>query len=346
MIELRVEVAPEMITRVESVLFEHELPNWHIDELREPVVQAWLKGVFPDKPAARAAWKALRGALPARVSALKPDLRTLREQNWRESYKAHFRRWQFAGLHWVPEWERAAFRVPEGEAVVYLDPGLAFGTGNHETTRLCVERLVEFAIARREAGADLGSLSVIDAGCGSGILAISARKLGLGRVFGFDNDPIAIESSIANSRMNGLEQEVEFAQADIVEGLGRRKADLVLANIQADVLIQNRDLLRKAVKPGGRLVLSGILVAEVALVEAAFAASGVTIRAHPAGEWTDLVLDFPAAAEAALPRPAAASRPAVAQRPARKPAPKPARPAARPPARGNARTHARAAAGS
>ena len=100
------------------------------------------------------------------------------DADWRDSYKAHFHAWQFGRLHWVPvRGARETFSPPPGDAVLWLDPGLAFGTGNHETTRLCVERLVALAasdpasLPRSYAGH--GKLRVIDAGCGSGILALS-----------------------------------------------------------------------------------------------------------------------------------------------------------------------------
>src|SRR4030095_8213160 len=101
-----------------------------------------------------------------------PSHRTLGDVDWRDSYKEHFHAWRFGRLHWVPVWERDKHIVPPGDAVLWLDPGLAFGTGNHQTTRLCVERLVTLAEERGTGGV------VIDAGCGSGILALSAALLG------------------------------------------------------------------------------------------------------------------------------------------------------------------------
>src|SRR5690606_20866337 len=100
-----------------------------------------------------------------------PAYRMLGDADWRDSYKEHFKAWQFGRLHWVPVWQRESFTLPEGDAVLWLDPGLAFGTGNHETTRLCVERLVTLTEERGPVG------RVVDAGCGSGILALSAALL-------------------------------------------------------------------------------------------------------------------------------------------------------------------------
>ena len=97
-------------------------------------------------------------------------LRSLPDQDWKDSYKAHFKASRFGRLHWVPEWERKSYSLPPGDVVLWLDPGLAFGTGNHETTRLCCERLVSHAEAAARPGArPVESVRVIDAGCGSGI---------------------------------------------------------------------------------------------------------------------------------------------------------------------------------
>jgi len=146
-------------------------------------------GLFPSEKEAHEAWAELVALCPTLVST-GPVFRPLAEQEWRDSYKAHFKAWRFGRLHWVPLWERNEFILPTGHEVLWLDPGLAFGTGNHETTRLCVERLVEY---RESHSAHEGS--VIDAGCGSGILALSAAKLGFQNVIGFDNDPEAVRSS-------------------------------------------------------------------------------------------------------------------------------------------------------
>jgi ribosomal protein L11 methyltransferase len=168
---------------------------------------------------------------------------------------------------------------------------MAFGTGNHETTRLCIERLVEF-----EAGGADRAFAVIDAGCGSGILALSAALLGFRDVIGFDNDPEAIRVSIENADLNGLTNAVRFTAAGLPEGLGDGGAGVVLANIQADVLIRHAGALAAAVAPGGLLAMSGILAAEAGGVRDAFAAAapGWASDSRVLGEWCDLGLYRPA----------------------------------------------------
>jgi ribosomal protein L11 methyltransferase len=190
----------------------------------------------------------------------------------------------------VPVWERSSFQPAAGEVVIWLDPGLAFGTGNHETTRLCCERLVVLA---EQAGGRVGELSVIDAGCGSGILALSAAKLGFGRILGFDNDAEAVRVSEENAAMNELAGAVDFFTGDLISGLsGGRQAEVVLANIQADVLMRFVNELIGAVAPGGTLVLSGILAIELNKVRAVFEQAVPTwkIASRVMGEWSDIAL--------------------------------------------------------
>jgi ribosomal protein L11 methyltransferase len=152
-----------------------------------------------------------------------------------------------------------------------------------------VERLVEAAVAKGTGG------RVIDAGCGSGILALSAAKLGYPRVAAFDNDPLAVEVSKENAGLNGLGSAVEFYVGDLVTGLAGRQAELVLANIQADVLIKFGRELLGTVSLGGTLVLSGILASELAEVSDVFAglAPNWTVDSRVMGEWSDFVLNRP-----------------------------------------------------
>jgi ribosomal protein L11 methyltransferase len=176
--------------------------------------------------------------------------------------------------------------------VLWLDPGLAFGTGNHETTRLCIERLVAF---ESEAG-PLGGLSVVDAGCGSGILALSALLLGFREVSGFDNDPEAVRVSLENADLNGVSGRVRFTVAGLPDGLGGVEAAVVLANIQADILVRHCRDLAAAVSPGGMLAMSGILAAEIGTVRDAFSAAtpGWSFESRILGEWCDACLRRPA----------------------------------------------------
>ncbi len=287
LVEIKAGISADAADAVEGVLLELGAGNWSLleDALAK---RAWVAGIFPNEAEARASWAELRG----RIVADEPIVRVLADADWRDSYKAHFKAWQFGRLHWVPVWEREIFRLPPGEAVLWLDPGLAFGTGNHETTRLCCERLVAFAEKRPSAA------PIIDAGCGSGILALSAARLGFRDVTGFDNDPEAVRVSGENAALNGLVGQVKFFAGDLVGGLAGRQAALVLANIQADVLMRFVRELTGAVAPAGELVLSGILAHELDQVRAAFAAvaPGWAAGSRVLGEWACLALARPGGA--------------------------------------------------
>ena len=287
--ELKSEISPAAVEAVDELLLELGLENWSL--LQDVIInRAWLVGIFPDAETARASWAELSAQLPADAAPAAPEERALGDQDWRDSYKAHFKAWRCGRLHWVPVWERATHVLGAGETAIWLDPGLAFGTGNHETTRLCVERLV----ARAESTSRRGR--VIDAGCGSGILALSAVRLGWTDVSGFDNDPEAVRVSEENAALNDLAGAVRFTTADLVSGLpAGTQADVVLANIQADVLLRFIPQLVNAIAPGGLLVLSGILARENDQVRAAYAAAtpGWRVEHRLMGEWSDVALFRP-----------------------------------------------------
>jgi ribosomal protein L11 methyltransferase len=285
--EIKTEIPVAAAEITDNILLELGLAGWSL--LEDAIVKrAWVIGIFADEAAARTGWTELAPLLAAAgVEPLEaPVLRALADADWRDSYKAHFHAWQFGRLHWVPVWERGKFSLPPGDAVLWLDPGLAFGTGNHETTRLCVERLVALAAQRGI------SASVVDAGCGSGILSLSAALLGFQDITGFDNDPEAIRVSQENAALNGLEGRVNFFAGDLISGLANRQAGVVLANIQADVLMRFAGQLLGAVASGGALVLSGILASERDHVRATFAAAAPdwTLDSRIMGEWSDVML--------------------------------------------------------
>jgi|GEM_PF-6964939 len=136
--ELRVAVAPEAVEGIDEAIQEAGLLGWN---LVEDVIAhtAAVVGLFASEEEGRAAWAQLAAACPPLAEA-PSQLRKVAEEEWRESYRAHFKPWQFGRLHWVPIWHKDSFVLPDGHEVLWLDPGLAFGTGNHETTRLCSGR--------------------------------------------------------------------------------------------------------------------------------------------------------------------------------------------------------------
>jgi ribosomal protein L11 methyltransferase len=283
--EFKMEIALGAVPVIGELLAEQEEQHLMVIE-DKPSGRAWLTGYYESRVAAGKAWRHFAPLLDPEWLATEPEISELADKDWKESYKEHFKAWQFGRLHWVPVWERESFFLPAGEQVLWLDPGMAFGTGNHETTRLVVERLVTLAIKKGTHG------RVIDAGCGSGILALSAVKIGFTRVAAFDNDPLAIDVSRQNAELNLLNGRVDFYVGDLVTGLAGRQAELILANIQADVLIKFAPQLVAAIAPGGTLVLSGILANELAQVRAVFeaAAPGWKTDSRVMGEWSDLVV--------------------------------------------------------
>ncbi|MGD1032229.1 MAG: 50S ribosomal protein L11 methyltransferase [Opitutaceae bacterium] len=291
--EIKAEIPAASAEAAGELLSEIGVQSWSI--LEDAIARrAWIIGIYPAEGEARARFAELQPLLPAAPLG-EASVAPLADSDWRDSYRIHFKPWQFGRLHWVPVWERGKYELPAGHAVLWLDPGLAFGTGNHETTRLCIERLVELETkAGRQPG--VAEARVVDAGCGSGILALSAALLGFGNVAGFDLDPEAVRVSLENAALNGLAGRVEFFAADLATGLGGPPAGIVLANIQADILVSNARILTSAVAPGGALILSGILAAERDAVRGAFAsvAPGWPSDSRTMGEWADLLLNRPA----------------------------------------------------
>ena len=169
------------------------------------------------------------------------------DKDWEREWMTHFVPMQFGTRLWVcPSWKE----VPEPDSVnLMLDPGLAFGTGTHPTTALCLEWL--------EKQGDLCEKSIVDYGCGSGILAITALLLGAKCVTGVDLDPQALTATIDNAERNNIAP--EKLQVFLPEKAPREKVDIVLANILAGPLVQLAPTLATYLEPGGKIALSGIL---------------------------------------------------------------------------------------
>lgn len=197
--------------------------------------------------------------------SLQPERSTLSRSDWAESWKRFFHVEKISERVVVrPSWE--PYEAKPGERVITLDPGLSFGTGKHATTQACLRFL------DRLAAEDAGR-SVLDMGCGSGILAIGAKLLGFADVRGFDNDPDCIQVSDENAGFNGVA--IPFALDDLSHA--HPAADVVVANILAPVLIQFAAQVAGslAAGPQARLVVSGILDEQYAAVRAAYEAQGL-----------------------------------------------------------------------
>ncbi len=230
--------------------------------------------MFEPAPGATPLWQSTRvtglfagdtdaDALRAELGRALPDgardiaLEVLEDRAWERAWLERFHPMRFGERLWVCP---TGQEPPTPDAVVVrLDPGLAFGTGTHPTTALCLEWLDGAALADRR---------VIDFGCGSGILAIAAARLGARQVLAVDHDPQAVTATAANARLNAVADRVQAVHSSDFRA---EPVDIVLANILANVLVELAAPLAALVAPGGQLVLSGILEAQAGTVAAAYA---------------------------------------------------------------------------
>lgn len=216
---------------------------------------------------------------------LEASIRT--DDDWRDSWKKFYAP-MVLGDHSLllrPSWIPRRPGDPERELV--LDPGRAFGTGQHETTRLCLDRLTALA-----AGEEPGPTAVLDLGCGSGILGLAAARLwpAVTRLVLADNDPEATETAAENAELNRIAPELVTGTLDDVAG----SFDLIVANIRPSVLIPIAPALAGRLRPGGLLVLSGILGEEGDAVAGAYLAEGLSPRGEShQGEWVALAFAAP-----------------------------------------------------
>ena len=197
--------------------------------------------------------------------------------DWVARFREGFRAFAAGRFRIAPSWDAP----PPGPDVLLVDPGRAFGTGTHETTRLCLSALEGLA-GRRRLGRTL------DLGSGTGLLAVAAARLGAGPVVASDLDPEATSASLTHARLNAARLAVVRADG----GAAFRPAafDLVLANLMAPLLIERAVEVQRLLAPGAALVLSGLLVADVGDVSAAYAASGTAVEMRD-GEWSALVYE-------------------------------------------------------
>ncbi len=210
----------------------------------------------------------------------------LEGDDWANAWKAHFKPFRIGSRILVcPTWEKPP--VSGAEKVILMDPGQAFGTGHHETTRLCLEWLE--SNSRRSS--EEPPRSLLDVGTGSGILAIAGALLGFDPVVGVDNDPDALGVARENLRLNGLAHQVTLMHSEHVAVPG--KFHVIVANIQALPLMAMSQILADRLESSGKLVLSGILCEQQDQVRQAFQERGLVSREfHEAGEWCSMVFQW------------------------------------------------------
>ena len=209
----------------------------------------------------------------------------LPREDWAESWKRHFHVERASRRLIVrPSWEEAS--PQPGDQVLTLDPGMSFGTGQHATTQACLRFIDELSAAHPGAG-------FIDLGCGSGILAIAALRLGMGPVVAMDYDPIAVTVARENANANGIGPELVLQTGDVRDWRPPQQAPVVAANILAVVLRGQAANIAACLSPDGpaHLILAGILSSQYADVAAAFAPYGLReYRRSTRGDWTSGVL--------------------------------------------------------
>jgi len=247
---------------------ESRLDEW-VDRPLNDIPSGWveIKGWFPEGTDTNALTETLRERIAGlRAYGIDPgdfslEEAVIDEEDWAESWKRYFKPLRVSDRLTIrPIWE--PYEPGPGEIVIDLDPGMAFGTGTHATTALCLNAL-DRAIR--------GGEEVIDVGTGSGILAIGAAKLGARSVLALDLDPVAVSSAKANAALNGLQDRIDVRESDL---LGALKAggtndrplnvsppvDIVVANILAEIILRFIDDVYAALKPGGLYIASGIYV--------------------------------------------------------------------------------------
>ena len=201
------------------------------------------------------------------------------DEDWANAWKQHFHPIRMGRIVIKPSWED--FEPEAGDIIVDIDPGMAFGTGNHPTTELCILALQDYI---------KGGETVLDMGVGSGILAMVAAKLGAAKIVGLDIDSVAVEVARENVKNAGLDDAIEIDRAETPLAFDGQ-ADIVVANIIAKVIIDMAPDLAAKVKPGGILIASGIIADRAPNVIAALESAGLSfIEQRVEADWVALVL--------------------------------------------------------
>ncbi len=271
-IEVSVDVLPSQVEIAGDLLLRHCPQGFsEIGGLRRGrrVLRAYLLAGTEG----RVRLRRLRRAVVALAARSDVRTRVVRDTGWAEAWKAYARPIRIGRLLVQPTWLAApagrSRGQREGGAVVRLDPGMAFGSGEHASTQLCL------AAIDRYAGP--GSV-VIDLGTGSGILAIAAARLGARHVLAIDNDPLAVTVARANVRRNRVGRRISVRRSEGLAGL-RLRADLILANLTADILPSVLSDVLRCLAPGGRFVASGFGSPRISEVRRRSAAAGLRVVA-------------------------------------------------------------------
>jgi ribosomal protein L11 methyltransferase len=206
-------------------------------------------------------------------------LRRIQEDDWAQAWKAYFKPERIGRVVIKPSWEE--YNPVIEDVVVELDPGMAFGTGNHPTTRLCLELLQELVTE---------GMTILDLGTGSGVLAVAGAKLGAAKVTAIDIDPVAVRVARENCVINRVEAQVTVSEADLLHGYDGESYDLVIANIVADIIVKLVPDVPGVLKPDGIFLTSGIITERSAEVEAVLKANGFkVVKVVTRDQWVAII---------------------------------------------------------
>ena len=263
MIQAKALIDSDLLNCVEDELYEHAPTNWTLT-YNYITRNNYLEGFFQNKLDAKNSFDHVLGSSDF-TDLINVTYVKIKEEDWKNSYKKHFHSWNIENFHWVPSWEKSLYTKPKDDLMLVLDPGMAFGTGNHETTKLCLMALVKF----QNKSSCFRKTKFIDIGCGSGIIALTARLLGYEDVIGIDNDLDAIKVSHENATLNNINH-ISFEHKCIEAINNETNYDFVVANIQSNVLQKNALGIIKIMRKGATLLLSGILKSEAKEVKLCF----------------------------------------------------------------------------
>ncbi len=212
-------------------------------------------------------------------NAVEFELKQVREEDWAEAWKQYFKPEHIGQIVIKPSWEE--YTPASGEIIIELDPGMAFGTGTHPTTRVCIKLLQEIITPQTE---------MLDVGTGSGILALAGAKLGANKITATDIDPIAVKVASENIRRNRMEGLIEVYESNLLERPLNFKFNLVVANIITNSILAIVPQLVKVLEPGGMFLASGIIEERLPEVAECLNKHGFTNVKHLFEEgWVGLV---------------------------------------------------------
>lgn len=297
-IEIAISTPPQLVDALSNFLtesgakgvFQEEVLEEARNVTDEPAETEELKAYFAANPANEKKIAAIHKYIDS-LSEIFPDMKKpsvktqlISDADWGEQWKKYFKPIRVCkNIVVKPTWERYA---PDSrDIVVEIDPGMAFGTGQHASTRMCMEAIEDIILKDRS----ISEWKVLDAGCGTGILGITAAKMGAQDVICVDNDPRATEIAAQNTVINAVEDRVQILNQDAARI--SRPRNLIIANLTAKLLLKLRPQIVRLLLPGGYLVISGILENDVAAMEEHFiVAPLVQHRRLTEKEWVCCVL--------------------------------------------------------